>query len=142
MAVRAIQKLIKNTVLLSELTKRLALGGDTNLDGVVSFADFLALSANFGKDAFEVGWEHGDFIGGGVTFEDFVLLSKNFGASRPDREGSDLALVFENFGEDSAVWADGDLDNDRLVGFRDFLLASGEFGANRVIGDRSLGTKS
>lgn len=54
------------------------LAGDANADGQVSFADFLLLSANFGKA--EVTWEQGDFDGdGGVSFADFLILSKNFG---------------------------------------------------------------
>ena len=55
--------------------------GDTNDDGVVDFADFLGLSANFGKAADAV-WEDGDFDASGtVDFNDFLLLTENFGAA-------------------------------------------------------------
>jgi Tol biopolymer transport system component len=51
--------------------------GDANADGRVDFADFVALSGNFGRQG--VGWEHGDFDGDGdVDFADFVILSNNY----------------------------------------------------------------
>ena len=51
--------------------------GDANLDGLVGFDDFLALSSGFGY--FGAGWSGGDFNGDGFTdFEDFLLLSLNF----------------------------------------------------------------
>lgn len=51
--------------------------GDANLDGLVGFDDFLALSSGFG--GFGDGWSGGDFSGDGITdFEDFLLLSLNF----------------------------------------------------------------
>ena len=51
--------------------------GDTNLDGTVDFADFLALSASFTQSG---GWGDGDFDGDGmVAFADFLTLSRNFG---------------------------------------------------------------
>ncbi len=54
--------------------------GDADLNGTVEFADFLALSSNFGSD--ETSWGNGNFDGeSGVTFADFLLLSGNFGAS-------------------------------------------------------------
>lgn len=63
------------TVLVEDIlrTRR----GDANLDGVVGFDDFLALSSNFGQSA---GWSGGDFDGdGSVAFLDFLALSRNFG---------------------------------------------------------------
>lgn len=52
--------------------------GDANLDGNVDFADFLIVSANFGK--VDRSWGEGDLNGDGeVSFEDFLLLSGNFG---------------------------------------------------------------
>ena len=52
--------------------------GDTNLDGNVDFADFLQLSANFGKLA--ASWSNGDFDGSGeVDFGDFLALSAELG---------------------------------------------------------------
>ena len=52
--------------------------GDTDGDGIVSFSDFLVLSANFGQqDALH---SDGDFDGDGeVSFADFLILSSNFG---------------------------------------------------------------
>ena len=53
--------------------------GDVNLDGVVDFPDFLALSAGFGNSG---GWAEGDFDGNGqVEFPDFLALSANYGES-------------------------------------------------------------
>jgi len=52
--------------------------GDTNLDGIVNFADFLILSARFGEQ--DKGWSDGSFgTDAIVSFEDFLVLSKNFG---------------------------------------------------------------
>lgn len=52
--------------------------GDADDNGEVDFADFLALSANFGTVADAV-WEQGDFnADGNVDFADFLLLSKAF----------------------------------------------------------------
>ena len=53
------------------------LPGDANFDGMVSFVDFLSLSAHFGDDG---GWGEGDFDGSGrVDFGDFLVMSENFG---------------------------------------------------------------
>lgn len=52
--------------------------GDANRDGQVTFADFVQLSANFGKQVDAV-WEDGDFNADGeVSFDDFLILSANF----------------------------------------------------------------
>ena len=52
--------------------------GDADCNGVVEFADFLALSTNFGLEG--AGWSQGDFDGDGtVAFSDFLGLSGNFG---------------------------------------------------------------
>ena len=65
-------------VLLAQLG---TLRGDANLDGDVNFADFLLLSANFGRT--EASWEQGDANGDRqVNFADFLLLSSNFGRTR------------------------------------------------------------
>ena len=54
------------------------LAGDINRDGAVSFADFLVLSTNFGKQ--NAAEAEGDLDGDGlVAFTDFLLLSANFG---------------------------------------------------------------
>ena len=53
--------------------------GDADFNKAVEFADFLAISVNFGSDG---GWSKGDFDGSGdVQFPDFLLLSSNFGKS-------------------------------------------------------------
>jgi len=57
---------------------RPAIRGDVNLDGAVDFADFLILSANFGKDS--AAWEDGDVnLDSVVDFADFLVLASNFG---------------------------------------------------------------
>lgn len=56
--------------------------GDANGDGEVAFADFLMLSANYGK-AVDAVWGDGDFDGNGsVDFTDFLLLSARYGQRR------------------------------------------------------------
>lgn len=51
--------------------------GDSNLDLVVDFTDFLNLSRNFDSPG---GWDAGDFDGtGDVGFGDFLELSRHFG---------------------------------------------------------------
>lgn len=53
--------------------------GDFDLNGKVEFADFLVLSANFGKQT-DTTWDQGDADGDGtIGFADFLLLSSNFG---------------------------------------------------------------
>ena len=53
--------------------------GDVNLDGTVTFDDFLSLSHNFGKPGT---WGNGDFNADrAVDFGDFLILSANFGKS-------------------------------------------------------------
>ncbi len=52
--------------------------GDLDNDGEIGFADFLILSANFGKT--EVNADDGDLTGDGqVSFVDFLILSSNYG---------------------------------------------------------------
>ena len=52
--------------------------GDLNLDGKVTFGDFLRLAANLGRE--NIGWADGDLNGDRqVTRDDFELLSANFG---------------------------------------------------------------
>ena len=54
------------------------IAGDANMDGAVSFADFLILSANFGST--DAAFADGDFDDDGtVSFTDFLILSANFG---------------------------------------------------------------
>lgn len=85
-------------VLVDELAAAQILGGDTDLNGSVEFADFLILSANFGSSDAHFG--EGDFdCNGQVEFADFLTMSSNFGqsvnaeaASVPEPNG--LFLVF------------------------------------------------
>ena len=54
------------------------LAGDANLDGAVSFDDFLILSTHFG--AVDAVFIEGDFDENEVVnFTDFLILSANFG---------------------------------------------------------------
>ena len=60
------------------------LDGDTDVDGTVSFIDFLALANNFGVEG---GWASGDFDGdGNVTFPDFLKLAENFNQTASSSE--------------------------------------------------------
>jgi ELWxxDGT repeat protein len=61
------------------------LPGDADANGAVDFADFLLLSANFGRMDEDVAFADGDFDESGeIDFADFLLLSQNFGRSRED----------------------------------------------------------
>jgi hypothetical protein len=54
--------------------------GDANDDGIVEFADFVALANNFG--ASNAGWSGGDLNNDGTTnFADFVILANHFGGT-------------------------------------------------------------
>ena len=54
------------------------LPGDADLDGEVTFADFLALSSHYGRRGT---WGHGDFNGDfEVDFSDYLALSDGFGS--------------------------------------------------------------
>ena len=54
-----------------------AVPGDANLDGNVTFADFLILSRNFGQTL--VTWNHGDFDGDTIVgLSDFLVLASHF----------------------------------------------------------------
>ena len=59
------------------------LPGDLDGDGEVAFADFLVLSANFGKEL--PSYVDGNInLQGGIAFEDFLLLANNFGEASRD----------------------------------------------------------
>ncbi len=63
---------------LSLLVK--ALGGDANMDGVVSTADFQAMASAFNQQG--QNWTNGDFTGDGkINAMDFNVLATNFGSS-------------------------------------------------------------
>lgn len=64
-----------------------ALLGDFDADGAVAFADFLALSANFGSIVDD--YADGDIdCDGNVSFGDFLVLSANFGQTLETAEVS------------------------------------------------------
>jgi|GEM_PF-4706520 len=66
--------------LADELAAGGILPGDADLNGAVEFADFLALSSNFGGENPHFG--QGDFdCNGAVEFADFLALSNSFGQS-------------------------------------------------------------
>lgn len=76
-----------------------SLRGDADLNGTVSFSDFLFLSGNFGQ-AFELGmpaqWFAGDFdCDGQINFGDFLILSDNFGKSAGEVSTSTTSPVPE-----------------------------------------------
>ena len=65
--------------------------GDANGDQKVNFADFLILSANFGKQVDAV-LADGDFDSdGAVTFADFLILSQNFQPDEASFESSSIS---------------------------------------------------
>lgn len=68
---------------ISAWTRRIdVLAGDANDDGIVSFADFVALSTHFGQAASSSPFA--DFNDDGqINFADFIALSTNFGDSLP-----------------------------------------------------------
>ncbi|HZL38313.1 MAG TPA: dockerin type I domain-containing protein [Tepidisphaeraceae bacterium] len=65
------------TVDPTDVLLRSTLYGDANLDGKVTFTDFVILSNHFGQSV-PAGWSEGDFnYDGVVDFKDFVLLDNN-----------------------------------------------------------------
>lgn len=76
-----------------------SLPGDTDLNGMVNFLDFLTLAENF--ETADTGWAGGDFDGDGfVRFLDFLKLAENFGKSAesfaavPEPSANLLAIVY------------------------------------------------
>ena len=73
--------------------------GDADLDGNVSFSDFLILTANF---ATSDNWTHGNFnCDGTVSFPDFLILSSNFGSIATSFPASSVESVPE---PSSGMW--------------------------------------
>lgn len=67
--------------------------GDANLDGEVTFADFLIFSANFNQSG---GWQRGDFdCDNLVGFSDFLMLSANYGVTSDMGTGAQVENVPE-----------------------------------------------
>ena len=91
-----------------------ALPGDLDQDGVVGFADFLQLSANFG--AMDALPEMGDIDGDtSVGFSDFLILSQNFGRTQSPsepaepQEGVGQIEVLVNEQNDIVITSDRDI---------------------------------
>ena len=96
--------------------------GDTNGDGNVDFADFLALAANFGTGQ---GWSEGNFDGSedGTQFADLLALSANFGYVEPS--ASKIGSARRAAAATSSVTLDLDSDHRRRrTEVVDDLLAS------------------
>lgn len=71
----------------------LSLPGDTNLDGVVDFADLVVLARNYGMTS--ATWEQGDFDGDGkVDFSDLVILARNYGQAISAAQLSQFSPTF------------------------------------------------
>src|SRR5439155_16696363 len=62
------------------LTGRIAMAGDSNIDGVVNALDFNALASHYGQTGRS--WGDADFSGeGNVNTVDFTALAQDFGKS-------------------------------------------------------------
>jgi hypothetical protein len=67
------------TVDATSVLVRYTVGGDANLDGVVNFADLLALAKHYNASGDAATWEAGDFnYDGQVNFADLLRLAKNY----------------------------------------------------------------
>lgn len=74
--------------------------GDADLNGEVSFLDFLKLASNFGDT--DATWSQGDFdCSGDVSFFDFILLATNFGFEAEPAAAMTSNEVAEDVGESS-----------------------------------------
>lgn len=81
--------------------------GDLDGNGDVSFADFLVLSNNFGKEV--ENYSDGDIDGdGSVGFADFLVLSNNFGKKLEAAASSDASSTDAVF----AVFVDADNEDE------------------------------
>lgn len=112
--------------------------GDANVDGLVNFQDFLALSGNFNSPA---GWATGDFNGDFRSdFADFLILTENFSSTTSTHlEQVDQLCASVGIKSDGTTIQDvldllsaadhlpGDFDSDGSVGFADFLILSKNF---------------
>src|SRR5688572_25450689 len=93
------------TLFRSQLTARVAIGGDATLDDAVNLADFNVLAANFGLGGRT--WGTADFTRDGLTnLADFNILAGNFGMSAgPDGPTpTDWAALASTVPEPSAAW--------------------------------------
>jgi hypothetical protein len=70
----------------NEILVKLALAGDANLDGMVNFADLVAVVQNFHKPGTD--WAHGNFdYGGSTSLADLIAVVANFNKAI-DADGS------------------------------------------------------
>lgn len=82
----------------SDVTLAYTFYGDATLDGVVEFADLVALAQNYNLST-GVTWAKGDFnYDDSVNFDDLVTLAQNYGAGLPP-----AASVPANISEDWAL---------------------------------------
>jgi hypothetical protein len=76
------------SAVFSDSQTKSARGGDANLDGNVSIADFATLQNNFNMGAGRI-WSDGDFNAtGDVTISDFAIFQNNYPNSFPPAPGS------------------------------------------------------
>jgi autotransporter-associated beta strand protein len=75
----------------NQILIRYTLAGDANLDGLVNFADLVAVIQNFQK--FGTDWAHGDFTYSGETdFSDLVIVVQNFNQTLPGGESMNAPM--------------------------------------------------
>jgi T5SS/PEP-CTERM-associated repeat protein len=75
---------------------RLAMRGDANLDGAVSFPDLVALAQNYNNSTGAAVWTMGDFnYDGNVTFPDLVALAQNYGGALPSSPIAGALAAFQ-----------------------------------------------
>jgi hypothetical protein len=76
--------------------------GDTNLDGVVNFADLVNLAQNYNDSG--TSWAQGDFQYNGITnFADLVDLAQNYNTSLSGSQASQLDSISPSFAADWAL---------------------------------------
>ena len=78
-----------------------SLAGDANMDGSVTFADFLALQNNYNKPG---DWSQGDWnYDGQVTFADFLILQNNYNKTLPASALTPSALTTSSAPEPASL---------------------------------------
>jgi hypothetical protein len=65
-------------------TIKYTLSGDVNLDGIVGFADLVAVAQHYGLNDPNLGWTQGDVTyDGQIAFADLVAVAQNYGKTLP-----------------------------------------------------------
>lgn len=83
---------VDSTTLLIQFT----LAGDATMNGVVDFADLVAVAQNYGASAGTAVWRKGDFdYDGNVGFSDLVAVAQNYGAALPAAPIPGASATFE-----------------------------------------------